>query len=854
MASDAEIDLLVNASNALRDLERDLDRLVNQAEASADPVLIAATLDRTLALRNMRRELDEAVRAAQTAAPDIHVRADVDIDDADRNARRFSLSLGELTRVAGAAFGPVAGLAGGLVKAGAAAGTAAPLLAGVVVAVESILPAAALATSGLLTLGLASATVKIAMVGVGDAIKGAFDPDTDPEELAKAMEKLGPHARSFVKELASMRKGFKAIQIDVQNRLFANLDTSLARTAKAVLPSLHGALDRTADSLNDMAKGAAEAGQGLGESGILGKALAHSTGALSKLERVPGQAIIAFGQLAAASGPALEGLAARAGGVADRISEKLSKAFASGALEKAINQAIANIDQLGRIAGNVFGGIGNIINAVSVDGQGLFGTLEKITQAFEDLTASKEFQSALQALSETMGVLVETVLPLLGDAFKALLPLIEILAPPIQELIKNLGPQLKPIIERLAPVLEKLGEVFAELVPVIEPFVILALQLAADVLPLLTPLFETLKDILIELQPVAEQLAKNIGDQLKPVLEKLPGILEQLLPQFTEMAQKLFPQLVELLVKLSPSLVELSVAFADLLVKLTPLLVKFLEFQNFLIEKFGPALETIVGIITGIVSGAFHTFADLINSFVIPAIETITALLNGDFTGALRKAAEVINNLRDRASRAFENMKENLIRIAGQLAVGLVNRAGQLGRDFVGKIQELVQDAVDRMAQLPHLILGLFGSIGSLLFRAGSDLVQGLINGILSRVGGVTAAAAKIAAAVPDTVRGLLGIHSPSTVMIGVGNDTMAGLLKGIRDAAPELKAQLTGIALSIPQTVAQPVTGLPLSGGAVAPQINVYVGNRRLNSHIDFRIDSTRRRETLELAHGRRR
>ena len=70
MASDAEIDLLVNASRALGELERDLDRLINTAEANADPVLIAATLDRTLALRNMRRELDEAVRVAQAGAPE----------------------------------------------------------------------------------------------------------------------------------------------------------------------------------------------------------------------------------------------------------------------------------------------------------------------------------------------------------------------------------------------------------------------------------------------------------------------------------------------------------------------------------------------------------------------------------------------------------------------------------------------------------------------------------------------------------------------------------------------------------------------------------------------------------------
>lgn len=852
MASDAEVDLVVNATRALATVQRDLDELVRTAENSTDPVRVQAALNQILSLNRVRDDLNQVIRTAQAQADTIRVRADVDTDDADRNARRFATTLGSLTRTAGTALGPVAGLAKGLTVAGAAAGSAAPLLAGVVVAVESIVPAAALATSGLLTLQLASATVKIAMVGVGDAIKGAFDPDTKPEDLAKAMEKLGPHAKSFVTELAGMRKGFKAVQIDVQNRLFANFDTNLTRLSEAVLPSLHGALDRTADSLNDMARGAARAGTELGDSGILGSALASSTGALSKLERVPGQVVTAFGQLAAASGPALEGLAARAGGVADRIAEKLSKAFASGGLEKAINQAVANIDQLGRIAGNVFGGIGNIINAVSVDGEGLFGTLEKVTQAFEDLTASKEFQSALQALSKTMATLVSAVLPLLAEAFKVLLPLIEILAPPIQELIKHLGEELQPIIQKLGPVLASLAEAFVKLIPALTPIIDLALQLIGDILPILTPLFEHLGGVIEVLTPVIEQLADNIASQLQPILAELPGILEQILPLFLELGEKLVPLLTQVLTEIGPELADMSAAFAELLVELTPLLVKFLEFQIFLVEKMLPALTSIADFLGTVFGSAFAAVSDIIRTAVIPTIQVIVALLNGDFDTAMRVAADTVDNLRDRASAAFTRLKDNALRLAGQLAVGLVNRAGQMGRDFVGKIQELVSDAVSRIGQLPGLVLGAIGDLGSLLFSAGASLIQGLINGVTSKIGELAGKLRNVTSLIPDW-KGPLDVDK--VLLTPAGEEIMKGLIRGLESQIPALRSQLTGITALIPQTVAaQPVTGLPLSGGAIAPQINVYVGNRRLNSHIDFRIDSTRRRETLELAHGRRR
>lgn len=855
MASDAEVDLVVNATRALATVQRDLDELVRTAENNTDPVQVQAALNRIISLNRVQDDLNAVIRTAQANADPIRVRADVDVDDADRGARRLGDSLGDMTRTALRALGPLAGLAGSLGTAGAAAGTAAPLLAGLVVAVESVLPAAALATSGLLTLKLATATVQIGMIGVKEAITTAFDPEATPEELAKSMEKLGPHARSFVKELQGMRKGFKALQIDVQNRLFANLDTSLERLAKSVLPSVHGALDRTADSLNDMAKGAAAAATDLGDRGVLGSALASSTTALSRLERIPGQIVTAFGHLAAASGPALEGLASRAASVADRISEKLSAAFESGALEKAINVAVSNLDQLFRVVGNIFKGIGNILNSLSVDGEGLFGVLEKVSQAFENLTASKEFQGALQALSKTMGVLAATVLPLVSDAFKALLPVIEVIAPPIQNLIKHLGPELKPIIEKLGPLLEQAGIAFGKLIPALEPIIDLGLRLIGLVLPILTRLFEHLGEVFERWAPIIEQVAKNLEAQLRPVLEKIPEILDKILPQFLELADRLMPLLLDLLVQLGPELGEFAEAFADLLVELTPLVVKFLEFQIFLVDKLLPIIAPLVTGLGKSLVGALRLLTDFINEFAIPGIRTLVALFKGDWDQAVRGAADIIDHLRDRANSAMENLKTRMISLASQLLAGLVNRAGQIRDQFVAKIRQLVDDAIARMAQLPQGILNVMSGIGSLLFSVGSDLVQGLINGITSRIGGVVAAAQKLAGAIPSTVKGLLGISSPSKVMIDVGGDVMAGLLKGIDDAIPELRAQVTGIAAIIPQSVAQQPTAVGVGTlSARAPMVNVFIGNERLNRHIDFRVDDSRRRDTLITAQGRRR
>jgi phage-related protein len=263
----------------------------------------------------------------------------------------------------------------------------------------------------MLAVQLVSGTVKLAMQDVSEAVSTAFDPEAKPEDLAKAMEKLAPAAKEFVTELQGMRKEFTDLQQQVQENFFAGLDDTLVGLKEDVLPQVGDALRNVATELSSMASGAGEAAAALGRDGTLGTALEGAVNGIANLVDVPGQAVTALGQLAAAAAPAFERVTAAAASSASSVSEKLAAAFESGALDEAINSAVDAIAQLGRIAGNVFGGLGNIIGTATASGEGLFAMLERVTQAFEDVTASQGFQQALRALVETAGVVADTVLP-----------------------------------------------------------------------------------------------------------------------------------------------------------------------------------------------------------------------------------------------------------------------------------------------------------------------------------------------------------------------------------------------------------------------------------------------------------
>ena len=85
------------------------------------------------------------------------------------------------------------------------------------------------------------------------------------------------------------------------------------------------------------------------------------------------------------------------------------------------------------------------------------------------------------------------------------------------------------------------------------------------------------------------------------------------------------------------------------------------------------------------------------------------------------------------------------------------------------------------------LLIGSFAPalayLRSLDFAAiGRFLIQGLINGMTAMFPNLTALITKIGTMLPDSLRKLLGIHSPSRVFAGIGGFMMAGLNQGLGD------------------------------------------------------------------------
>jgi uncharacterized protein YukE len=889
VASDAVVNLIVNAADAESEVRAQLTRIVNDAERRAPTIDIRVDIDNASVVRALNRldtQVDDNLRginstigegfadlstqlSAQLDLLADHLsgiadntdeisRAMRDLDrtgsnalgDVDRHARDADDSTnrlsGTFSRIGSSALG--IGVAAGRIGLIASLASAAlPAVVGLAGALANLAPAATAGVAAFATIKLATATLKIGLIGVSDALSQVFAAKPDAEALAESLERLSPHARAFVLELQKMRPALESIRTGTQDRIFDGLDTSLSRLSDEVLPHARTAAFAFADSFNVMASNAAKGATSISQQGVLGSALKSSTKAFSNLERIPGQVLVSIIRLANAGGPLLNKITSRIADAVTNISKNLATAQQSGALKTAVDNAVKAFKQIGRVASNVFGALGNIFATASAAGGGLFGSLEKITQALEDLTATQGFKDTLTALIETGQTLLSTVLPLLGQAFQAIAPVVEILAPPVQRLIELLGAQLSPIIELLGPIFELVATSVGLLFDALSPLIEAASTLIQAILPVLVPLFAALNEIIVALTPVIDVLVTSLVDAFLPVIEALVPIIAELADFIARVVVALAP-LVEELVPLAVAWFTRWLPVITLILEaLLPVISAILDFVAALVEHLVPAIQQGIEWVKQYAKEFEKVAGETFREIVLPALLAVAQFLNGDWSKAWEGAKTV-------AVRAGLQISASAVTFTGQLRTQIERAMSFAIRAFSSGFSSLVQataggiaDIIGRFTSLPGQVRDiLLGGLGGVLYDAGRAIIASFSSGMLSKLGEVASAAASVVGTVKDFFPNSPAKRGPFS---GRGYTLYSGQAV-VEDFARGLTSRTGLVTSAIASTLSAPLLATgpagstqnanALSGLAgnsfgriAAPNVTVYLGNELLTDRM---------------------
>lgn len=317
-------------------------------------------------------------------------------------------------------------------------------------------------------IGMTVGVLSMAFGGLGDAVSALSDPTLTAEELAEALEGLGPNAISFAKALVPITKEFKAIKSNVQETfLSGGLTTALTQFTDKFLPILNRELEDAAENLSIVGEYALNAFGKPKEMDSIENVLDTA----SKNAGLFGMALTSIGRIllfiTEAAGPQLTRFLTYVSDSFADIADGMDKGDLAEYFERAGDMAAGAWSGIQ----NFFKGIRNMAKAAAPLTEHLSGGLGDLMKRFADWTASDEGQSKMGKFFEDMIPNLDAIGNLIGALWdemgkmtdnenfsKFINDIADNGIPALGELIRQLSDGLVPVFLDLSEAYQKFTE------------------------------------------------------------------------------------------------------------------------------------------------------------------------------------------------------------------------------------------------------------------------------------------------------------------------------------------------------------------------------------------------------------
>lgn len=329
-------------------------------------------------------------------------------------------------------------------------------------------------------------------------------------------------------------------------------------------------------------------------------------------------------------------------------------------------------------------------------------------------------------------------------------------------------------------------------------------RMMADFLPSISQVTEGLAGMLSGTEGAEEQFSQGIQSLIDTGVEKLPEFLDfgvQILTSILDGIISNIPAILEAI----PQVVE---AIASALVEMWPSLI---ESGNQILDQIGngilqyiPQLLTMLpDVIVAIVDFLTENFPTILEKGAEFLGEFATGIIDA-IPDMVAKLPEVISAFVDFVSENFPEIVKTGVSLLGQLAVGII---------------KAIPDLVKSLPNVITAVVDGFGDLMGSLVEVGKDMVRGLWDGISDMASWIKNKVSGFVGGIVDSVKGVLGIHSPSTVMRDqVGKNIGLGVAEGIEDSATEAQSAANQMAKDLAKAIPSVTMGVQYANAGMVP------------------------------------
>lgn len=624
------------------------------------------------------------------------------------------------------------------------------------------------------------------------------------DRFAEAMAKLSPAAQELVRTIIALRPAWEAMQKAVQQSLLAGVARDFDTMARSTLPVLKTGLTGVAGVLNGQLRAGLKELSTANTRIQLGTIFDNAKRALGGLTVAVRPFIRALLDVSAVGSGVVADLTKGLGDWIKGVSERLSEMAKSGQLRAMIEDGLRTLAKFGKAAADVFNIVKGIFSAADAagSGAGIFGLLTRLN----DMVNSIAGQKALTEIFVNLGRIGDALMPVLlaiaqalGPVSGAIADIALAFAPTLVTLVQSLGGalaslapafiSLAPLVSTLASGLQPLASILVALVVGAAPGInallqglVLGLEALAPVAPLvgqalgdigvaLAPLLPMIGQSLANALSIAAPLLSILAREMGPVIELLAGAFvgafSQLMPVMLQFASIVLPlaaqagaSLARALMPLVPVLVQVAGViagqlaaflpqFAQILVQLVPIIGQLaLQFGQVLLAALLALMPHLPTLIQSALQ-LFLAFAQML-PVLLPLLPPLVQLATMMLQAALQSSAlQVILKLMTFALQGATVVIRGITAVVKAL-VNPIDTAKSAASRMGTAIKDAAGRALGAIRELPGKIKSALGNVGNLLFQAGKNVVQGLIDGLYSMFGSLGGAASGLASTIRD--------------------------------------------------------------------------------------------------------
>lgn len=406
---------------------------------------------------------------------------------------------------------------------------------------------------------------------------------------------------------------------------------------------------------------------------------------------------------------------------------------------------------------------GNIVNAISVvqKEMGITGT------------TAAEASSTIQGSVSAAGSAWKNLVTGIADENADLDTLIGQFVDSVETAAGNLIPRVMQILSGMGAAIEQLAPILAAEVPGIITSVLPSLVGAGAQLlvGLTTGIISALPQLVASIPTIINSIVTAISTNFPLIAASGMTLISmfatgigQAVPGLIGSFSKVIGQILNFITENLPSVLEKGVAFLNSLVNgilsAIPQMVSQLPqiisaFMEFVTENLPVIVDAGINLLLNFVTGIIQTIPQLVSQ--IPQI--ISA-----FTGGVVKSLPSI----------------------------IKSGAGLLQKFIDGILSEIP----NLVASLPQIINAIIDGIGALMdgiVDVGKSIVEGLWDGIASMAGWIGEKVTGFFSGIIEGAKGLLGIHSPSTVFAKMGENMALGLGQGWDSEYGRIRKEIEG-------------------------------------------------------------